>query len=419
MRRLALAAACWAALAPLEGQTPLAPLEGQASSARVAALGGASLGLDGGDGWELDPSALAEAPAALSLRADEALLPADLQRQSLGLLWPQATGMLGLRLAHTSYGSLDGRDENGVATGSFQPWRLSGGLGWGWSASPVWDLGTQVLLLQQDLGGESVSATMLGLGARWHWGPGQSLGLAWQGISGDAMERVALGAGGSVGPGWRYALQAQGEQDLAVWALSAGAERWLGPLALRLGWAQGQGDSQDALSGLSSGVGLRWQQWALDYAALWGGGLGLQQRLSLAWSAAPSAPAAAAALEPPGDFDAPAPPQEALTPELNPAPAPTPAPTPALQLEFKLPDGGAADQGLAAEQAGRPDEALQQYLAAVKADPADTRAWLALGQLYLDQGRKASAIQCFEQAQRLEPGDKDLKAKVEALKAAP
>lgn len=418
-------------------RTSLAPLEAEPASARVAALGGAALGLGSGEGWELDPSSLADTPI-WSLRANEALLPAGLQRQSLeGGMGQGMNGGWGFRLSHTSYGSLDQRDETGALTGSFEPRRIGAGLGYGWAAGYGLSLGSAISAFQQSLGDVNISGVMLGLSGRWAWSQGQALGLALQSVTGSTLERVALGGSGAlVGP-LSYAVQALGEQGATVWNVSAGLEGRLGPAALRAGWRQGLGESSDALSGISAGLGLAWQSWTLDYAWLPLGGLGSSQRLSVGWhpwaptAAKPEPSAVAPALaEPLAQPELPALPDPAAlrgpngetpegvtsTPEGPGQVAPQASPTPALQLEFRLPDSE-VEHAYQAEQGGELAKAKAAYEAALKADPGDTRAWMGLGRLYYSQGDRSYAIQCFEQVLRLNPTETKLKDWLDQVKA--
>lgn len=436
-------------------------MEAEPASARVAALGGAALGLSGGEGWELDPSALAGTPA-WSLRANEALLPAGLQRQAIEAAMGQGmNGGWGLRLSHTSFGSLDQRDESGALTGSFEPRRLGLGVGYGWAAGYGLSLGSAVSGFQESLGDSDVTGVMLGLSGRWAWSKDQALSLALQSVTGSTLERVALGGSGPlVGP-LGYALEALGEQGASVWSMALGLEGRVGPGALRLGWRQGMGDGGDGLSGFSAGLGLAWQSWALDYAWLPLGGLGSTQRLSVAWHPwSPSLAVSAPGLSPgasssPGQAsgrvvvsgggsarsEAPAlvPPElpplpdpstllgpEGQRPEdlgraiatqgLSGSPQPLPSPTPALQLEFRLPDSE-VEQAYVAEQGGELAKAKAAYEEALKADPKDTRAWMGLGQLYYRQGDKGYAIQCFEQVLRLNPTETKLQDWLDKVKA--
>lgn len=433
MRRLP-AIVLLAAAAQLQARTAVAPLEAEPASARVAALGGSVAGLDEGEGWELDPAALADAPVQ-SLRLNEALLPAELQRQAVeGTLGYGAEGGLGWRLSHSSYGSIAARDESGAVTGSLQPWRGGAGVGWGWAAGWGLSLGSSLGAFYQDLGaGSGDTGILAGLGARWAWMPSQVLSLGLQSATGSPLERVIVGAGGMLPWGLRYSLQESGEQSGQAWIASAGLEKGLGLCALRLGWRQGLGAGDNTLSGFSSGLGLTWRGWTLDYAFVPLGGLGMEQRLSLGWhpfaggqeaatqgKQEASSEEAVAPLLPPEAVSAPLPPPLDANGRPLPVtgtPQPAPQPTPALQLEFKLPDTE-VEQAFQAEDEGKFKQAVAKYQEAIKADAADTRAWMGLGKLYWAQGQRDYAIQCYEQVLRLNPEDAELKAWLDKAKAA-
>jgi tetratricopeptide (TPR) repeat protein len=408
--KLALALAFLAA--GLQGATARAPLDAEPASARVAALGGAALGLSGGDGWELDPSSLALGPA-WRVSADQALLALDLQRQGLQGQWSAGPGAAwGLRLSHLSFGSLERRDASGALQGAFEPRRLSAGLGFGWVAAAGFSLGSSLSFYHQDLGGLGVSAGQVGLAARWAYAHAQHLGAALQATS-HGLERLALGGGGRLPAGLSYSLQGLGEAQGQAWSLQAGLERAFGAADLRGGWRQDLMQAGDALSGLSVGGGLQWRGWALDYAWQSLGLLGAAHRLSLSlqpWSAPAEAPQEPALRE----DEAPALPMTEPLPEAQPTPAPAP-PGPALQLEFRLPDSP-LDQAYQAEEDGDVAAARARYEEALKLDPKDTRAWMGLGHLHYRRGDLDTAVQCFEQVLRLNPTEVKLKDWLEALK---
>lgn len=405
--------------AVLPARTPLAPLEAEPASARVAALGGAGLGLGQGEAWELDPAGLALGPA-WRLSADQADLALGLQRQSLRAQWGGGPGMgWGLRLSHLGFGVLERRGQGGEDLGRFEPRRLAGGLGFGWKVPGGFSLGSGLALFRQDLGGTAMAGSLAGLAGRWAYARGQHLGLAMQ-ASSAGMERLAIGTGGILPflPGTGYALQATGEQDGRAWSGQAGLEQSWGPAALRLGWRQGMGaEAGEGLAGLSAGLGLAWRGWSLDYAWQPLGALGWAQRLSLSlqpWSAPGlrEQPAPQATPEPlppdPGPLFPP-------TPDLDP-PQPV-EPPPALQLEFRLPDDP-VDQAHQAREAGDWAQARARFEEALKLDPRDTRAWLGLGHLHHQRGDLDTAIQCFEQVLRLNPTETRLKEWLEQVKAA-
>ena len=76
---------------------------------------------------------------------------------------------------------------------------------------------------------------------------------------------------------------------------------------------------------------------------------------------------------------------------------------PSLPNHSSVPGVPALQRGLAAQQAGRTDEAIRAFRRAVHQNPGLAPAHFNLGQLLRDQGDYAGATVCFEGAARLRP----------------
>jgi hypothetical protein len=395
----------------LSARTALAPLEAEPGSARVAGLGGIDLGLDQGSAWEHDPAALA-GQQRLSFEADETVLPLDLQRQGVQMIWPwKEESAWGLRLSHTSYGDLEQRDETGALLGSFAPQRFGAGVGFGWPISRTLSLGSGLALFQQSLGSTSFGGTLAGLSARWNYHGSQAFSAAYLGSSGDPVGSPGLGLSGGLWRGY-YAFAASYNASAGL-QMTLGLEQGWGPIALRGAWDLSQ-NAAAAGSALSFGAGLHWQTWTLDLAWHGLGELGNTERLSLSWSPPLPVPVPTPVMAPPPAAEAvPEPPTSVDDASPQPVSA---AAKPALELEFRLPEEP-VDQALAAEDAGDSATAQARYEEALKVDPKDTQAWMGLGRLFYGRGQKAYAIQCFEQVLRLNPAETKLKDWLDKVKA--
>jgi tetratricopeptide (TPR) repeat protein len=71
--------------------------------------------------------------------------------------------------------------------------------------------------------------------------------------------------------------------------------------------------------------------------------------------------------------------------------------------------------GLALWRAGRPDEAVTQFNRLLKNDPDYARAYLGVGQIYLERGDLEQASSAFTSALRIDPTMDGLGAVVEQL----
>ncbi|HXC63995.1 MAG TPA: bacterial transcriptional activator domain-containing protein, partial [bacterium] len=69
-----------------------------------------------------------------------------------------------------------------------------------------------------------------------------------------------------------------------------------------------------------------------------------------------------------------------------------------------------AAQGRVLQEQGRNAEALQAYLAAVRADPADLEGWRGQARIYHALGREADARRCWQRVRSLDAGDPEAAA---------
>ena len=154
-----------------------APLESEPSSARVTALGGAALAIDGGDAWQEAPASLVDR-GSWSVSAHDQRSILDIERQSLEGTLTTPLGVFAAGFGYSSFGQLTARDEVGKDLGLIDLKRLSGSLAAAYSPWPKIDLGASAAAYQQSFGSASVLGDQAALSARWRYAPHASLSLA-------------------------------------------------------------------------------------------------------------------------------------------------------------------------------------------------------------------------------------------------
>jgi hypothetical protein len=188
---------------------------------------------------------------------------------------------VGAHVAYLTSGKLEGRDANGNATRDFSGTDMAGGVSAAWGDERK-GVGATVKGVRQAIGDlKSNTAVALDVGGRMRagnvaWGAAAlNLGgkLKFQGGEEALPVIYSLGASVPLGGGLRGLggiSQVAGETIGNV-----GLEYGLGKASLRVGYRSGGGEdlakksrkgSEQALGGLTGGIGLQVNDWRLDYA---------------------------------------------------------------------------------------------------------------------------------------------------------
>ncbi len=246
----------------------------------------------------------------------------DTRISYLDLAYSQSdTGAIGLQAAY--FGDTDTqRDAFGVATGSFEDRQMMLGLGLAKEVAAGWRVGVQAKGLREEYAGSGSNSLAGDVGLQGPLPRGWRFGLAvlnagqqQAGSSGGPSYPTPLRVQGGVAlpvftPAWRVEADVQGLPHEQQVRLLLGTELKVDlaaqdptRVALRGGTQVGLIKSEDSRLYLGAGVELP-PNYALDYALLNLGTLGLTHRFSLALhfqgAAAPSGPPAAALTAPYG-----------------------------------------------------------------------------------------------------------------------
>ena len=397
-------------------------LENAGASARVYGMGTAFVGVAD------DMSALFFNPAGLS---GISLSQLTLNHNSYlagtfqeTLVYGFSAGNWGGMAAAVNYinwGSLDLRDNNGVAQGTYNDTDTGLVFGWGKEWAKGLSAGVALQGVQQKVVNNLYNSLSARLGILWALDTRFLLGASYSnlgtGVAGDNLAQ-SFQAGGS----WRLPL---GKSNELLWAL-AGDWEPLGISRLQCGmeggWARTvmvragyqlplDGQIAGGSTAFSLGAGLKLDNFSLDYAYIPFGDFGVSNRISLGY-VFPSAPKEAVQV-----------PVTVIQRVMVPAPAPT-AMSPALdssktsvQVKFTVP-AGPGDAGVTTLSPTLQETQIQSFLQLVKKDPQNPKNWWQLGSLYYQTRQKASAIQCFEQVLRLKPDNQVLSDWLEKYKTA-
>lgn len=221
--------------------------------------------------------------------------------ENIGFAQPSRHGTFGASGSHLSYGSLEGRDGQGRATGGFTAADSAVALSYARSAAGL-QLGGSLKLIQSRIAAASGEAVAVDLGARRQlaaFGPGvPMLGLAVQNAGsgmrlGDQTAQLPLtlaaGAGYRLPFGlliaadFKHRPHSREKNELSVgteYALLAG-------FAVRGGYVTnrsaetGAAGTTSPLAGVAAGFGVRLYGYNLDYSMTPMGELGSVQRFSL------------------------------------------------------------------------------------------------------------------------------------------
>ena len=265
---------------------------------RALAMGGAATAMaDGPWGWTWNPAGLAwmsRAGAAVLQGAPDAIGARETQAAVAVPDW--RWGALALTWRQFGVDDIDGRDERGAATGTFDDRETEIGLAYGRTVTPALGLGGSVKLRRHSLAGRSSGGVGVDAGAslrlaalateRTGWWRDLVLGARLANLVQPAMrldrDEVAEPTIVSGGVAWqraagssRITLAADVEQVMGTAPHARlGAELGLlGALDLRAGW-----DGQ----ALTAGTALAWRGLDVAYAYR-DNPLGPEQRMSLGW----------------------------------------------------------------------------------------------------------------------------------------
>ena len=242
-------------------------------------------------------------PAGLALGSGTEILASsnawalDVHRSAFALSHPFSDRFAGgAFVSYLDYGEIVRRDADGEASGAFRPYDLAAGAGVAFAVGGGAYGGLTAKVLSQAIDGDSMGGLAFDAGVRLEdaaaaLGGRVSLGVSLQhagGGVGFGEERFPLPTGVRFGGAFRFgggslaALEgsfpfgggssASFGADLGVWE----------PLRLRAGYRYPFGGNDLGFwSGLSAGLGLRLEPFALDYALERLGSLGPSNRISL------------------------------------------------------------------------------------------------------------------------------------------
>jgi hypothetical protein len=274
-------------------------------------------------------------------------------------------------------------------------------LGWGREWAPHFSVGVALHGYQQKVVENSYLSFSGDLGFLWRPEDALGLGLGYSGLGTPIAGRTLAGelkAGLSrrfdlAGGNRLLVLFSGAYEPSGVSRLQAGIEGAINQnYFLRLGYQLPlSGDQAGGFNNLTTGAGLRFEALRLDYAFLPYGDLGASHQISLSYDLPNPAPA------------------QAVTVMAVPSPAPTPAKS-SLEVHFELPtDTITTPDPVALKE-------LEKYKKSIEKNPQDSQAWRDLGVVYFRSGHNAEALQCFEQALRLRPNDRELQIWIQKYK---
>ena len=386
----------WAQTVVYPAASTAVPLDYLEGTARDLALGSAFTGIAD------DSSAIFFNSAGLSgLKSPELSLNhnsyfAGTFQETLVAGFPAGDlGGLAFALNYINWGSLDLRDDAGASQGGYNDSDVGFTVAWGREWAPGFSAGLALRALQQKVVDDLYSSLAADLGLLWVPGKNFRLGLAYLNlgtpVAGSGLEQE-MRAGGSVlfqlSPRVTLLTALSGTWDPGngLAGAQAGAEcaldrQW----TLRAGYqAPFYNDQIGGFTHFSAGAGARFADLALDYAYLPFGDLGASHRISLTYQ-----------------FDLPKEVVQVPVTVVQPQPAPASG-SPEVEVRFKITDDPLSE-GQGFEKEGKFTQAAGVYIAALKESPRNDQLWSALGRLYYQLGKKAYAVECFENALRIKP----------------
>lgn len=268
------------------------PLDNAGASARALGMGSAYVGVAD------DSAALFWNPSGLGgLRNTELALHhnswlAGIIQETAVLALPMGgLGNFAASLSYVNYGNLPGYDDNGFQVSDYSANRYGGGIGWGKEVAKDIYAGASLKGALQSIAGSSTSDLSLALGALWVPRQDLRLGLAYSNLGTQVAgysQAADLRGGASYSMPLSYSnrllLALSGSfENRGVSRVQIGAEDMIHSfLALRLGYQLSLAETQiEGLSGLTAGLGVKYEGFGLDYAFLPYGDLGMAHRISL------------------------------------------------------------------------------------------------------------------------------------------
>jgi tetratricopeptide (TPR) repeat protein len=398
------------------------PLTALGASARTDALGGAFTGVAD------DPSALFFNSAGLSGLQDARIslnhnsyLAGTFEETLLVGLPAGDLGGFATAIQYVFWGALDERDAFGVDQGSYADSDIALSLGWGKALSRNFSIGAALYGTQQKIVDTLYGSLSSQVGLLWKPWNDFRAGLVYTGFGTPvAGQSLASDLKGGISNLFHWGK----DQSLLV-ALSGfyepnGVSQLQGGMEagfwrnyfLRVGYQLPLSDNQvPGFTNFTAGAGVRIESITIDYAFVPYGDLGTSNRVSLAY-----------------DFPNPTPvvkpvtvlvetaPTKPVTVFVTPTPAPMAAPAPAkssVAVHFEVP-AGAALQVIDFQLS----VLIQKYEQATETNPGDASAWHHLGSAYWKAGKTDLAVQCLQQALRLNPADFKLKAWLDQYQTA-
>lgn len=186
-------------------------------------------------------------------------------------------------------GTFDGRDDFGVQTASYSAMAWGLNLGWGKQFLPNMAVGLTVRWNLQTLATMSYGAVAMDAGVLWNKDP-LSLGLTYVNfgtqVAGKYLDSgLRLGAAYKVNPEFTIAASSELKPVGGLDALRFGLEDWLFPMmAVRAGYVLPFTNYElSGISGVTAGLGFKFDHILLDYALVPSGELGTSHRLSFTY----------------------------------------------------------------------------------------------------------------------------------------
>ena len=389
------------------------PLSALGASARADAMGGAFTGVAADDSALFFNSAGLSglSNARISLNHNSYLASTFEETLLVGLPAGDLGGFAGA-LQYVFWGALDARDSFGVDQGTYDDNDIALSVGWGKEWAKGFSLGAALYGTQQKIVDSLYSSLSGQIGLLWTPLDDLRLGLVYDGFGTPVLGQTLasdLKAGMSdlfhLGSDKTLLLALSGfYEPNGVSRIQSGVEAGFQKnYFLRMGYQLPLSDNQvPGFTNFSAGAGIRLGSLNLDYAFVPYGDLGTSHRISLSY-----------------DFPNPTPvPVKSVTVFVTPVPTPTPVITPgpaksSVKVLFEVP-ANAATTVTDFETAAL----IQKYEAATQANPQDSEAWHNLGLAYWKAGKIPLAVQCLEQAYRLNPADVKLKAWLDQYQAA-
>lgn len=225
----------------------------------------------------------------------------DIQLGSVGYAQPLLQGGLGLEVRYSLYGQFQKIDVDPSGNplprnSTYSPYDLVVGVGYGQTVLPGVEVGGTLHYLSEVIENFSSQTAALDLGCQWRKVAGNlNLGITLHNL-GLPLQGYHLPFFASVGAAYAlpFLIDANQDQFLAAvdgqvpfpWGLPAygslGVEyRYTKMFFGRLGYKVGEVNQLGEFSGFTAGIGLRYQEFQLDYAFVPMGTLGASHRLSL------------------------------------------------------------------------------------------------------------------------------------------